>query len=184
MNDDYYELLRRCLKKEVAAEYQLYRLFGQKMFGICLRYGGNQAEAEEILQIGFIRLFLHLHQFRFEGSLQGWVQRIFVTTAINYYKKQLKFNQNVELSYVTEDATMLEDSLSILSEKELLAIIQSLPVGYRTVFGLHEIDGYEHKEIAILLGIAEGTSKSQLYLAKKSVRRMLEDRENEHKIGQ
>ena len=94
------------------------------MFGICLRYGGNENDAEEILQMGFIRLFGNLHQFRSEGSLEGWIHRIFVTTAINYYKKQLKFNQHVELNNINENATLQEDSLSIISTKELLSIIQ------------------------------------------------------------
>ena len=147
------------------------------MFGICLRYAGTKNDAEEILQIGFIRLFHNLHQFRFEGSLEGWVQRVFVTTALNYYKKHLKFNLNVELDNAHEDATMQEDSLSMMTTKELLSIIQSLPPGYRTVFSLHEIDGYAHKEIASLLGISEGTSKSQLHLARNSVKRMLQERE-------
>jgi RNA polymerase sigma factor (sigma-70 family) len=158
------------------AEYQLYHRFAPKMYGVCLRYGGNETDAEEILQLGFIRLFHNLYQFRFEGSLDGWVKRVFVTTAINYYKKQLKFKQNVELNNANEDATMQEDSLSVMTTKELLAIIQSLPTGYRTIFSMHEIEGYGHKEIADLLGISEGTSKSQLHLARHSVRRMLKER--------
>jgi RNA polymerase sigma factor (sigma-70 family) len=181
--DDNLELLSRCLKKDVSAEYQLYRHFAPKMYGICLRYGGNENDAAEILQLGFIRLFNNLYQYRYEGNLEGWVQRIFVTTAINYYKQQLKFNQHVELNNASEDATLQEDSLSIISVKELLAIIQSLPPGYRTIFSMHEIEGYGHKEIAGLLGIAEGTSKSQLHLARQSVMRILREREQENIIG-
>lgn len=143
------------------------------MYGICLRYGGNATEAEDILQNGFLRLFTHLYQFRFEGSFEGWVRKIFVTTAINYYRQNLKFSHDVELSEVREDATLDAEVLSVIAARELLAIIQSLPVGYRTVFNMYVIERYDHKEIAAMLGISEGTSKSQLHRAKSSVRQML-----------
>jgi RNA polymerase sigma-70 factor (ECF subfamily) len=148
------------------------------MFGICLRYGGNEMDAEEILQIGFINLFSHLHQFRFESPLEGWVRSIFVNAAINFYKKQLKFNNHVELINISEDATFHEDALSIISTKELLSMIQLLPVGYRTIFNMYVIEGYGHREIAVLLGIAEGTSKSQLCNARALIRRMMKKMEN------
>ena len=147
------------------------------MYGICLRYGGNDREAEEILQDGFLRLFNHLYQFRFEGPLEGWVRRIFVNTAINYYKVRMKSNHDVEINNLSEDATIQEDALSIMSAKELIETIQRLPAGYRTIFNMYEIEGYKHHEIANLLGIAEGTSKSQLHYAKIFVRRILKDRE-------
>jgi len=176
--DDDKELVSRCLKKERAAENQLYLRFASKMFGVCMRYSGDEMEAEEILQNGFLLLFSRLHQFQFKCPLEGWVRPIFVNTAINHYKKQLKFNQNVELTNIDEDATFQEDALSIMTVKELLAMIQLLPVGYRTIFNMHVIEGYGHKEIANLLGISEGTSKSQLHNAKISIRRMLKKMEN------
>jgi len=173
--DDDYELLSRCLRKEAAAEYQLYQRFAPKMYGICLRYGGNETEAADILQNGFMRLFSHLDQFRFEGSLEQWVQRIFVNAAINYLKKNFKFSRDVELFRANEGVSLLEDALSMISTKELLAMIQKLPPGYRAVFNMYVIENYEHKEIANSLGISEGTSKSQLHRAKLSVRRMLKE---------
>lgn len=178
MFDDDKDLVSRCLKKDRAAEKQLYLRFAPKMFGICMRYGGNEIEAEEILQNGFLLLFSHLHQFQFKCPLEGWVRPIFVNTAINHYKRQLKFKQNVELINISEDATFHEDALSIISTKELLALIQLLPVGYRTIFNMYVIEGYGHKEIANLLGISEGTSKSQLHNAKNSIRQMLKKMEN------
>jgi len=181
--DDDYDLISRCLKREVEAEYKLYQRFAPRMFGLCLRYGGNEMEAEDILQDGFMRLFSHLHQFRFEGSIEGWIRRIFVTTAINYYRKNLKFCEDVELTNAYEDATLQEDALSVISTKELLALLQRLPLGYRTVFNLFVIENYNHKEIADLLGISEGTSKSQFHRAKSLVRRMLKEMETEHIIG-
>ncbi|MCX6268174.1 MAG: sigma-70 family RNA polymerase sigma factor [Bacteroidetes bacterium] len=176
-------MLRRCLKKEVAAEYQLYHRFAPKMNGICLRYGGNEREAEDILQNGFVHLFSHLNQFKFEGSLECWIERIFLNAAINYYKKNLKFRQYVDLSHIEEDVSIHEDALSAISQDELLAIIQSLPVGYRTIFNMYVIENYQHNEIASLLGISEGTSKSQLFRAKAMVKRMLKERETYYKIG-
>jgi RNA polymerase sigma factor (sigma-70 family) len=173
--DPDYDLLSRCLRKEATAEYQLYQRFAPKVFGICLRYGGNEMEAEDILQNGFIRLFRNLHQFRYEGSLDGWVHRIFVNTAINYYRKNLKFNRGVELAEADEDTTIEADVLASISTRELLAVIQGLPVGPRTIFNLYVIEGYDHKEVANLLGISEGTSKSQLHKAKKTVKRMLKE---------
>ena len=140
-----------------------------------MRYGGNEMEAEEILQTGFIQLFCHLHQFRFEGSLEGWVLRIFVNTAVNYYRKNLKYSREIELSDDFGEESMQGDVLSAISVKEMLSIIQSLPAGYRTVFNLYAMEEYKHAEIAEMLGISEGTSKSQLKRAKIMVRRMLKE---------
>ncbi len=153
------------------------------MFGICLRYGRNQSEAEEILQKGFIHLFSHLHQFKFEGSLEGWVRRVFVTTAINYYAKRLKFRRNVEYADDKEYSMVQEDPASALSTKELLGIIQSLPEGYRAVFNLYVFENYEHKEIAELLGISAGASKSQLNRARNFVKSRLDDGEKRYNIA-
>ena len=183
MLDDDYDLVSRCLKKDAEAEYKLYQRFAPRMFGICLRYGSNEMEAEEILQDGFMRLFSRLHQFKFEGSMEAWISRIFVTTAIIYYWKNLKHIREVELTNACEDATFQEDALSVLTTKELLATIQRLPVGFRTVFNMFVIENYSHKEIAGLLGISEGTSKSQLHRAKFCIRKMLKEMEAEHIIG-
>lgn len=146
------------------------------MFGICLRYGGNEMEAEDILQTGFVRLFRCLHQFKFKGSFDGWVHRIFVTTAINYYRNNLKYIREVDLAEAIEIEAIQEDVLSAMTTKELLEIIQTLPIGCRTVFNMYVIENYGHQEIANLLGISAGTSKSQLNLAKSSIKRILESR--------
>jgi RNA polymerase sigma factor (sigma-70 family) len=167
------DLVSRCLKKDRVAEQQLYRRYAPKMYGVCLRYGSNEMDAEEILQNGFMNLFSRLHQYRFESPLDSWVRPIFVHAAINFFKKQVKFSQHVDLENIGEDATFHEDALSMLSTKDMLSVIQQLPVGYRTVFNMNVIEGYGHKEIADMLGISEGTSKSQLHRAKVSVRRML-----------
>jgi RNA polymerase sigma factor (sigma-70 family) len=178
-----YDLLSRCLKKEVAAEYKLYQRFAPRVFGICLRYGGNELEAEEIMQIGFMRLFSNLDRFRFDGSLESWVRSIFVRTAINYNKNNLKFSQDVELADMIVNVAGDDEILTALSVRELLAVIQRLPVGYRTIFNLHVIEEYKHREIAELLGISEGTSKSQLHHAKAAVRDLLNGWDKEFNTG-
>ncbi|MEI6455483.1 MAG: RNA polymerase sigma factor [bacterium] len=168
------EIVERCLKNDVRAQELFYSRFAGKMFGVCLRYAGNPMEAEDILQEGFIRSFLNLHRFRFEGSLEGWVRRTMVNTAINHYKKQLKFQKDVELNEAYTLATIQDDALSRLSMEELLKIIQGLPLGYRTVFNLYVMEGYTHREIGNLLGISENTSKSQYSRARNAIMNRLE----------
>jgi RNA polymerase sigma-70 factor (ECF subfamily) len=179
--DNDHDLLSRCLRKEVAAEYRLYHRFAPRVYAICLRYGGNETEAEDILQNGFVRLFNSLDQFRFESSLDAWVYRIFIRTAVNYYKQNLKFSNEVELTDASDNVITGEDVISELSTRELLALIQRLPVGARTVFNLYVMEQCGHKEIAEMLGISEGTSKSQLSRAKSAIRRMLLEGEQQHK---
>ena len=143
------------------------------MYGICLRYATNRMEAEDILQEGFIKIFQNLANLHSREVFDSWIYKIMVNTAINYYKKQLKFQNEVSLIIETSDATIPEDALSKLSYNELLRILQGLPTGYRTVFNMHVIDGFNHREIGEMLGISENTSKSQLWRAKASLRKIL-----------
>lgn len=143
------------------------------MYGICLRYAGNVAEADEIMQIGFIRVFNNIHRFRFEGKLEGWIKKIIVNAAISYLTSAYKLHKEVELKEFYKEATIQEDALSVLSEKDLLKIIQSIAPGHRTVFNLYYIEGYEHKDIAQMLGISINTSKTQLLRARHSIMRKL-----------
>jgi len=175
--DHDYELLLRCLRREADAEYELFQRYAPKMFGLCLRYGGNETEAEDMLQEGFIRLFSSLVDFRFEGNLDGWVKRIFVNTALNYCRGKQKTVQEMELTEVLENEITGEDVLSSISARELLALIQLLPPGFRTIFNLYAIEEYNHREIAEMLGITEGTSKSQYHRARKAIRQMINERE-------
>ncbi len=175
--DAEHELISGCLNQEPVSQEKFYRQFAAKMFGICLRYAVNPMEAEDMLQCGFIHIFSRLHQFRFEGSLEGWVKKIIIHTAVNYCRKQAKFQLEVELKEDCLEATISEDALSVLSTKDLLAIVQGLPTGRRTVFNLYVIEGYCHREIGEMLGISEGTSKSQLHRAKASIRKYLMESE-------
>lgn len=163
-------LITRCLKGDSLAQEELYNLYAPRMYGVCLRYAKQTLEAQDILQEGFVRVFSMLRQFRFEGSFEGWLRRIFINTAITQVAKESKFTCTEELSEeITSRGDDLE-GLSKLTRQEILALVQNLPPGYRAVFNLYEIEGYTHKEIARMLRISESTSKSQLYAAKRSLR--------------
>lgn len=167
------EVFDQCLQNNPRGQEVLYRTYAPKMFGVCLRYAGNRMEADDIMQEGFLKVFRNLAQLHSPQALESWIHRIMVNTAINYYTRQLKFQNEVSLKYEHEDATIAADALSKLSYKEMLQILQGLSAGYRTVFNLFAIDGYTHKEISDMLGISENTSKTQLLRAKASMRKIL-----------
>jgi RNA polymerase sigma-70 factor (ECF subfamily) len=166
-------LLSNCLQNDRNAQYKLYEKYSRKIFGVCLRYAKNRADAEDILQEGFIKVFKYLKDYSGKGSFEGWIRRIMVTTALNYYKKKNLFNKDIdpENSYITLPAT--NEALSAMTHKELLELIRELPHGYQTVFNLNTIEGYSHKEISKIMNISVNTSKSQLSRAKLSLRNQL-----------
>jgi RNA polymerase sigma factor (sigma-70 family) len=160
------ELVKRCLKNDSGAQELLYRRYASKMLGVCLRYAKNKMEAEDILQEGYIKVFNSLTSFQFKGSLEGWVRRIMVNTAINFYRSSLKYVQSLDDDEMSDKNMPSITMNDLLTTKELLRIIQELPEGYRVVFNLFAIEGYSHKEIAEILGVSENTSKSQLSRAR------------------
>ena len=144
---------------------ELYRRFSPKMYAVCLRYAGNNEEAEDILQEGFIKVFKKLNSFRSEGSFEGWVRRIFVNTAIEHFRRKRYLMPVTE----KEENTIEGKYLSVLDDlaaRDIMMLVQDLSPGYRTVFNLYVVEGYTHKEIADMMNISEGTSKSQLSRAK------------------
>lgn len=167
------DLIDRCLQLDPLAQKQLYERYAPRMYGISLRYAGHTLEAQDILQEGFIRVFQKLNQFRFQGSLEGWIRRIFINTAITLAKREMKFSRREELTSKHQTADDDLDGLERLSQQDLLYLIQQLPTGYRTVFNLYEIEGYTHSEIGKMLKISENTSKSQLFAARRSLRAKL-----------
>jgi len=167
------ELVKRCIKQEVRAQEEFYRRFAPKMYGVCLRFAKNKMEADDILQEGFIKVFINLKSFRNEGSLEGWIRRTIVNTAINLYKKNLKYLQDIELEKADVVQQTNLGAIDKLATDELLKIIGELPAGYRMVFNLNIIEGYTHKEIGELLGVSENTSKSQLSRARQTLQRKL-----------
>ena len=159
------DLIKGCLNGDRRMQEHLYQRFSPKMYAVCLRYAGKAEDAQDILQDGFVKIFKNLHMYRGDGSFEGWIRRIFVNTAIEHYRRQ------VNLYPVTENHENLLETKELsafdsLSMKDLMKIIQELSPGYRTVFNLYVVEGYSHKEIAEIVGISEGTSKSQLARAK------------------
>lgn len=159
------DLIEGCLNGDRLAQELLYKQFSPKMYAVCLRYAGKADDAQDILQDGFVKVFKNLHMYRGDGSFEGWVRRIFVNTAIEHYRRQVNLypvTENHENLFEARDLSALDN----LSMKDIMKIIQELSPGYRTVFNLYVIEGYSHKEIAEIVGISEGTSKSQLARAK------------------
>jgi len=167
------ELIDRCLSHEPSAQEELYMRYAPKMYGICLRFSGDAIEAKDLLQEGFIRVFQQLASFRSDGSFEGWLRRIFINTAININKRELRFSLKEKYNPEHHWREEQMDIFSQLSQKEFLDLIQQLPKGYRTVFNLFVIEGYTHREIGKMLKISENTSKSQLSGAKRSLRKRL-----------
>jgi RNA polymerase sigma factor (sigma-70 family) len=158
---DQQKLLKECLRNNAVAQKQLYELFADAMLGICYRYTKSMNDAEEVLQMGFIKVFKNLHQYKQEGELGAWIRRIMVTTAINYLKRKPRYQ--LDLSF--EDAYLhpVEKEAPDMSVnmKDILNLVRQLPAGYQTIFNLHAVEGYSHVEIGKMLGIREGTSRSQ-----------------------
>lgn len=164
-------ILKGCLSNEAAAQRELYNRYSSKMLAVCYRYAHNREDAEDMLQEGFIKVFLQIHTFENRGAFEGWVRRIIVHTCINILKKNKKFNESVDIIHAT-GVQVREDSVpAIIQAKQVVECIRLLPIGYRTVLNLCAIEGYSHREIAGMLDIEESTSRSQYTRAKA----MLED---------
>ena len=178
---DQYRLVKDCLKGVPAAQKQLYHLFAGPMLGVCYRYTKSMSDAEDVLQEGFVKVFLNLHQYKSDGELGAWVRRIMVNTAINYLKKNSRYQS--ELLYTDEHlhAVGADNPEVRMSAKELAELIRQLPTGYQTIFNLHAVEGYTHVEIGEILGIHEGTSRSQYARARALLITWMEKRNRDSK---
>jgi len=159
------EIIHKCQDGNGGAQTALYHLFSAKMYGICLRYAKDSAEAEDFMQEGFIRVFNKVSQFEFKGSFEGWIKRIMVNTALEKFRKNDRLYP-VEEMKIFESTEYVEETISSITANDLLWIIQKLPPRYRMVFNLFAIEGYSHLEIAEMMKISEGTSKSNLSRAR------------------
>ncbi len=169
------QLIAGCIRREPASQKALFDLYARPMLGVCLRYARNQADAEDILQDAFIKIFEKIGTFRSLGSFEGWIRRIVVHTALKKYSLSRFDKERVVAEpglYESADSGDPE-AFGQLSEKELLALIHQLPDGYRLVFNLYVIEGYSHEEIAGQLRIQPGTSRSQLAKARMMLQHML-----------
>jgi RNA polymerase sigma-70 factor (ECF subfamily) len=155
-------IIKGCIAGDRASQQKLYDLYARKMMGVCLWYARNREEAEEILQDGFMRVFTYLHKFTGEGSFEGWIRKIMVNAALFKYRNKSHLRAVVEYNAETHDGTQTPSVIAMMDAKELVKLVQTLTPGYRMVFNLYVLEGMKHREIAEILGISEGTSKSNL----------------------
>jgi RNA polymerase sigma factor (sigma-70 family) len=175
------KMIEGCKAGNRRTQNQLYRTFSPAMLGVCMRYACNLAEAEDMLQEGFVKIFSKIGSYKGSGPLIGWIRRIIVNTALNHLRQNNKFRiveYIPEFSEDQPDEDEEENAYPFISAEDLLEIIQNLPEGYRIVFNLYAIEKYSHKEIAGMLGISEGTSKSQLSKARQYLKHKLESIQN------
>jgi RNA polymerase sigma factor (sigma-70 family) len=174
---DEQRLVKDCLKGKPEAQRDLYELFARPMLSVCYRYTKCLADAEDVLQEGFIKAFLNLQQYKGQGELGAWIRRIMVTTAINYLKKNARYQS--ELFFPDEQLHVVQKESHPelkMEAKELADLIRQLPPGYQTIFNLYAIEGFTHVEIGKILGIQEGTSRSQYARAKNLLIQWIEQR--------
>jgi RNA polymerase sigma factor (sigma-70 family) len=168
------QLIRACIKEDPSSQKEVFTRFSGRMLGVCNRYARNTADAEDILQDAFIKVFNKIHQFKFEGSFEGWIRKIVVNTALKKYSVSRYEKEIVGYEIKDKDETILEPAAySHLTQKELMDLINNLPDGYRIIFNLYVIEGYQHDEIAEMLGIQPGTSRSQLVKARAMLQKQI-----------
>lgn len=170
------QIIRQCLKNNPKAQKLLYEKYASILLGICMRYAKDRSEAEDILQEGFLKIFLHINQFSGTASFEGWMKRIIVNTAITYYHKNIKHRYHDDIDEINDSKVASTGAYdSEFTRDELLHVIRKLPDGYRVVFNLYAIEGYKHKEIAEILNIDMNTSKSQYSRAKRIIQHKLNE---------
>jgi len=172
LTDD--ELIRGCVNEDESCQRELFRRYAGRMLGVCYRYAKNSMDAEDILQDAFIKVFKKMGQYKFQGSFEGWIRKIVVNTALKKYTV-IRYDKEVSGYEIKEhdESAMEPSAYSHLTEKELLGLINKLPEGYKLIFNLYVIEGYQHEEIATMLGIQPGTSRSQLVKARNMLKNQL-----------
>lgn len=171
------ELIAGCIENDYRSQKELYSRYCGAMMGVCVRYAPTVTEAEDLLQDGFVKVFRKLDTFQNKGSLGGWIKRIMINTCLQFYRDNKNLNLYVEMNegLIQEEASF--DVLAQMSADDLRKKIQSLPDGYRVVFNMYAIEGFNHQEIADRLNIGVGTSKSQLSRARAYLKKLIEQEE-------
>lgn len=165
------QLIQKCKKQDIKAQEELYKMFAHKLFPVCLKYSATYQQAEDNLQDAFLMIFKSMPQYKNKGSFEGWMKRIVINTALQKYRKQTVFEIIREDHYKEPEIEIDEDEVSV---DYLLKIIQQLPDRYRQVFNLYVLDGFSHKEIAEIMNISTGTSKSNLARARVILKEKIE----------
>ncbi|HEX3025118.1 MAG TPA: RNA polymerase sigma factor [Chitinophagaceae bacterium] len=176
------QLLNNCLKGKKEAQQELYNIYAAAMLGLCYRYTKSYEDAEDILQDGFIRVFMNLHQFKNDGELGAWIRRIMVNTAITYLNKHSRYRREMNLDDITLHPISDEDPEVKLDGKQLIQLIRQLPSGYQTIFNLVAVEGYNHIEVAKLLEMNVNTVRSQYSRAKSMLLKMMKEYDYESEI--
>ena len=162
-------LLKKAIQNDAIAQEKLFKRYAPKMLSICRYYIPDIHYAEDVMITGFTKVFDKLRQFRFEGSLEGWIRRIMVNESIAF----LRSRKPMHFTDVEEAECIIDADIDIFTTDDIQQLIDKLPDGYRAVFVMYAIDDYSHKEIAKLLGISENTSKSQLFKARKMLQKQI-----------
>jgi RNA polymerase sigma factor (sigma-70 family) len=172
-------IIEGCVAGKRSAQSALYRKYAAVMLAVCLRYAQNRDEAEDILQEAFLKIFQHISSYRKEGSFEGWMKRIMINHALNYYRKHRKMPFLEDIDSINETEILEKDDHTAIhapvSAEKLLSLIQLLPPGYRMVFNMYVFEEYSHKEISDELSISENTSKTQLLKARRMLRKKLNE---------
>ncbi|MFQ3578886.1 MAG: sigma-70 family RNA polymerase sigma factor [Bacteroidales bacterium] len=174
--DIHKDLVVRSIEGERKAQYELYKLYSQAMFNICMRIMNNREEAEDMLQESFCRAFRQMNTFRFDSTIGAWLKKITVHTcinAINKRKAQLVYYENYEKLHVPDEPETTDEAELKMEANKIIKAMETLPQGCRIVFSLFMLEGYDHAEIAEILNVSESTSKTQLAYAKKRIREIL-----------
>ena len=167
-------LVNECAKGNSKAQRALFDKFAPKMLAVCQRYLRNNQEAEDVLQDGFVKVFQKIVDFKMEGSLEGWIRRIVVNTALDTIRRNKKLLDDVQVEEVQYKVSFTDHQFDGMDLAQLMKLINEMPDGYRIVFNMFAIEGYSHKEIADTLGVTENTSKSQYSRARAFLRTQLE----------
>ncbi len=166
-------IIKGCCTGDRSSQTRLYELYAPKMLIVCMRYAKNREEAEEILQEGFYRVFKYIYQFNNTGSFEGWIRKIMVNAALQKYKSKSHLHPVIHIDQGDRHLSDGTDIYSNLHVKELIRLVQSLPAAYRLIFNLYVFEGFKHREIAKMLDISEGTSKSNLSDARAILQKAL-----------
>ena len=167
------QIISGSLAGNKTAQGSLYKSYSPKMMGVCYRFAKSRSDAEEMLQEGFIRIFQQLHQFRNEGSFEGWIRRTIVHTCINILKRNKKHEECADISVAIDIPSAGGSVYSMMATKHIIECIRMLPLGYRTVLNLYAIEGYSHKEISTMLEMEESTCRSRYLRAKRMLEKIL-----------
>lgn len=167
-------LIAGCVRGERLYQRQLYEAYYSKMLSICMRYANDHDSATAMLNEGFLKVFTNLCNYRPTHPLETWIRRIMINTAIDHYRQYKKHQQQIDIEQVVHESDPhAENAIAKMSADEIMALVQQLSPAYRTVFNLYAIEGYSHREISDLLGINEGTSKSNLAKAKNRLQELI-----------